>query len=300
MTSDAKIGLLLGLVFIFIIAFIINGLPNFTKHDNNELTTTMVSSGSRDLGIGKSQRDATRKVISQPVPQPKSQTPAMQTNPSDIHGIRYQAQLPTAVQTNRPGPLVTAEPAQTPAVSPVAALQTEPQAPVVLVEEPVSENRVITVQPEPKPRTKLPKYYTVQSGDSLASIAKKFYGPQEGNRRINIKRIFQVNRKQLHSIDDIYVGQKLVIPPLPHSADSSSDSSGLFEKVASIGQPKSDSNHSSSTRIYVVQEGDSLWKIAEKQLGNGNRFPEIAKLNANRLSDEDSLFVGMRLKLPAK
>ena len=28
MTSDAKIGLLLGLVFIFVIAFIINGLPN--------------------------------------------------------------------------------------------------------------------------------------------------------------------------------------------------------------------------------------------------------------------------------
>ena len=28
MTSDAKIGLLLGLVFIFVIAFVINGLPN--------------------------------------------------------------------------------------------------------------------------------------------------------------------------------------------------------------------------------------------------------------------------------
>ena len=39
MTSDAKIGLLLGLVFIFLIAFIINGLPSFNNNkDNNELT----------------------------------------------------------------------------------------------------------------------------------------------------------------------------------------------------------------------------------------------------------------------
>ena len=37
MTSDAKIGLLLGLVFIFIIAFVINGLPRFRNAtDSNE------------------------------------------------------------------------------------------------------------------------------------------------------------------------------------------------------------------------------------------------------------------------
>ena len=31
MTTDAKVGLLLGLVFIVIIAFLINGLPDFLK-----------------------------------------------------------------------------------------------------------------------------------------------------------------------------------------------------------------------------------------------------------------------------
>ena len=38
MTSDAKIGLLLGLVFIFVIAFIINGLPNFGNRSQAEAT----------------------------------------------------------------------------------------------------------------------------------------------------------------------------------------------------------------------------------------------------------------------
>ena len=51
MTSDAKIGLLLGLVFIFVIAFIINGLPGLhQKDDSNKLTTNMVGLESNPSG----------------------------------------------------------------------------------------------------------------------------------------------------------------------------------------------------------------------------------------------------------
>ena len=53
-------------------------------------------------------------------------------------------------------------------------------------------------------------------------------------------------------------------------------------------------------KIYVVKEGDSLWKIATKELGNGNRYPEIIKINSSVLKDEDNLIVGMRLKIPIK
>ena len=53
MTSDAKVGLLLGLIFIFIIAFVLNGMPRFRKAANNsELTTNMVNSQNDKLGIG--------------------------------------------------------------------------------------------------------------------------------------------------------------------------------------------------------------------------------------------------------
>jgi len=51
---------------------------------------------------------------------------------------------------------------------------------------------------------------------------------------------------------------------------------------------------------YIVREGDNLWRIAEKQLGDGSRYEEICKLNANILKDEDSLIVGMLLIVPAQ
>nr|MBC8217755.1 hypothetical protein [Planctomycetota bacterium] len=57
MTSDAKIGLLLGLIFIFVIAFIINGLPSFRNATNNsELTTNMFSSQHENWVIGTNER----------------------------------------------------------------------------------------------------------------------------------------------------------------------------------------------------------------------------------------------------
>lgn len=49
------------------------------------------------------------------------------------------------------------------------------------------------------------------------------------------------------------------------------------------------------SRTYTVKGGDSLWAIAQKQLGNGNRYPEIKSLN--NLSS-DTIHPGQVLKLP--
>ena len=49
------------------------------------------------------------------------------------------------------------------------------------------------------------------------------------------------------------------------------------------------------SKTYTVKSGDSLWAIAQKQLGNGNRYPEIKSLN--NLSS-DTIHPGQVLKLP--
>jgi nucleoid-associated protein YgaU len=54
---------------------------------------------------------------------------------------------------------------------------------------------------------------------------------------------------------------------------------------------------STSTVEYVVQKGDSLASIAQRNLGNSNRWGEIQSLN-NGIQPR-SLRVGMHLKLPA-
>jgi nucleoid-associated protein YgaU len=149
--------------------------------------------------------------------------------------------------------------------------------------------------------------YVVQEGDVLATIAKKVYGPVEGNRLVNVRRIFSANALVLNSPDEVYVGQKLVIPPLPEAKAGTDKpnptlSEKLFEKVEAVSprvlvelkEPQPEG------RWYVVQDGDNLWKIAAKQLGSGARCDEIAKMNTDILKNKDVLDIGMRLRLPAK
>ncbi len=60
-----------------------------------------------------------------------------------------------------------------------------------------------------------------------------------------------------------------------------------------------DANQNIPTKVYVIKDGDSLWKIAESQLGNGTRYKEILKLNP-KISSNSNLIVGSKLNLPAK
>ena len=49
---------------------------------------------------------------------------------------------------------------------------------------------------------------------------------------------------------------------------------------------------------YVVKDGDSLWQIAQKHLGDGNQYSRIAQLNSNLFKEDDMIYPGMRLRLP--
>jgi nucleoid-associated protein YgaU len=51
--------------------------------------------------------------------------------------------------------------------------------------------------------------------------------------------------------------------------------------------------------VYVVVKGDTLWGIAQKQLGKGSRYEEILALNP-QIQKNQPLTIGMTLKLPAR
>ena len=284
MTSDAKIGLLLGLVFIFIIAFIINGLPRFRSNtNNNELTTNMVSSPNDSMGIAAKERKAQAVFdLVERVPQERAdEVPVVSKNEGAVRFKMPFSQGPSAVKDDL--------------IVETANDRLKPPAPVSRTNGKTRVN---------KSKTALPKTYVVSKGDNLAIIAQKFYGPDAGNKKINIMRIFEANRKLLKSLDEIYVGQKLTIPPLIDKS-ASVFSGSLFDKVKSIGRKLTSSDKTKAPRAtrskqYVVREGDSLWRIAVEQLGNGTRYKELSEINADILGNEDYLAVGMSLRIPAR
>ena len=106
--------------------------------------------------------------------------------------------------------------------------------------------------------------YSVKRGDTLWKIAQRYLG--KGSR---YSEIIELNHL---TSDRIYPGMALKIP------GSSSETSPA-----------------PSYRTYTVKRGDSLWKIAQSQLGLGSRYPEIMELNG---LTGDSIYPGQILKLP--
>lgn len=58
-------------------------------------------------------------------------------------------------------------------------------------------------------------------------------------------------------------------------------------------------NKTTPSSITVVS-GDSLWKLAQKHLGDGSRYTEIYNLNKDSIKNPNLIYPGQVLKLPTK
>ena len=299
MTTDAKIGLLLGLVFIVIIAFVINGLPSL--HDSpssNDLTNNYVTQvGNEQMGLPGSQSvgaaGSETNAVSTPAAtvarnEALASSAGLQGSITQVNNVAavIETPLPTqeavvAVGTEKPieTTLAPSEATQTQ----IAAAQTTPET--TAANTTASEQKSMV--------------YVVKKDDNLGLIAQNHYGTQ-GPKKENVYKIAKANHLKSKQI---YVGQKLVIPS-PTALASSTPS--MFEKVQSVSKSltapiaaKETPAAEKGVRDYVVKSGDYPWKIAKKELGDGNRYKEIFKYNPT-INENSKLSIGMHLKLPQR
>jgi len=297
MTSDAKMGLLLGLVIVVVIAFLINGLPGlFNKSDDEPVKTSIVSYSANDAGLSDKAKEAVNAISM------LDEKPTLTFEPPQAEPI-YQEIRSSRREIRSPGKEIRFS-APLPVKSTVVLSDSLSEN----AAEPMVETAVEIPVEKPAKISQLPKTttYTVQEGDNLGVISKKVYGEELGNKLSSVKAIYQANTKILSAPDNIRVGQELTIPSLSAPAASVERTSAqpqVFKKVKSFADSNLDSLKKAlknSTQVYIVQEGDSLWQIAETQLGSGSRYDEIIEANRDIISDKESISVGLRLKIPAK
>lgn len=95
-----------------------------------------------------------------------------------------------------------------------------------------------------------------------------------------------------HGLVEYSIELLAVIPPPkvapPVQVQASGTGGGTQAKRSSTGQ--------GSGKEYTVKPGDTLWAIAQKYLGSGTKWREIAE--ANNIVDPRKLKVGQRLVIP--
>jgi nucleoid-associated protein YgaU len=62
--------------------------------------------------------------------------------------------------------------------------------------------------------------------------------------------------------------------------------------------PDTTPSKQTAERTHVVEEGESLWGIAQQYYGNGALFTRIEEANKGRLGKGDALYVGAKLVIP--
>jgi nucleoid-associated protein YgaU len=120
----------------------------------------------------------------------------------------------------------------------------------------------------------LPASYTVAQGDTLWTIAEKYY--QSGYNWVDIAKA-----NNLANADLVEAGQTLTIP----EATPIMPQGQIAAATTSLGNKE-----------YTVAHGDSLWSIAMAQYGDAYQWSAIAQ--ANNLTNPDLIHAGNVLVLP--
>lgn len=144
------------------------------------------------------------------------------------------------------------------------------------------------------------KLYTWQEGDSYRRIADHYYGDWSK---------FSVLRRSNEGRGDVQPGEQIFVPvfdsdpvvaSVPVQPASTPSGKKTTAHAPKKSAPKSVASAPKGTgnKTHVVKNGESLWKIARAELGDGNRWQEIYELNKDVLASEKSVHTGQTLRLP--
>lgn len=127
-------------------------------------------------------------------------------------------------------------------------------------------------------------FHHVQRGESLTSIARRYYG--DGSFAGDIARFNDIDNP-----DTIRVGHRLRIP-------GTQALSGIETTPRETAQQDSRPESKPVYTTYTVKRGDTLSEISQQLLGTARRWREIYEMNRDAIRDPDNLIAGTELKIP--
>jgi nucleoid-associated protein YgaU len=138
--------------------------------------------------------------------------------------------------------------------------------------------------------------YTVAQGDSLATVARKYYGSSAG-----WAVIYEANRDRMSSPHRMVVGTKLRIPDnggAAAPAEKAGAEPAAKAEAAPKAEAKAETPKAAGQRSYTVQPGDTLRSIARKFYGSSAKWQLILDANKTKVSGPQGLRVGTDLVIP--
>lgn len=154
------------------------------------------------------------------------------------------------------------------------------------------------------------KLYTWKEGDTWRSLAHTYYGDWQ---RLDVLKRHNEGRMNVQAGETVFIpvfaderGKAAEAARLAAAAGPSGTAGtaavAATADLESSGKPAATTAGGnaliSGKKLHVVTNGESLWKIAKTELGDGNRWKEIYDANRDVLDKPESIRKGMRLRIP--
>ena len=121
----------------------------------------------------------------------------------------------------------------------------------------------------------------IQSGDTLSELASKHLGSAA-----LWEDLLEANKDQLDGPQSLRVGMKLRLPGITSQAPAPAEANN-----PTASRPR-------NGKTYTVKPGDNLTEIAEKMLGDGDKWRMVYEANRDKLQSPDRVKVGQELHIP--
>jgi nucleoid-associated protein YgaU len=148
--------------------------------------------------------------------------------------------------------------------------------------------------PQPRlPEAPSIKTYTIKSGDTFAAIASREYKKRSLGEKLAAYNGIDPSRMKVGAIVKLPPVNELD-PSLPATRLASNERGGESggQDVPNPSQPV--------YRVYKVKNGDTLYGIAERELGGPGRLRELRSANNELLRGSDDLRPGMQIRIPER
>lgn len=139
-----------------------------------------------------------------------------------------------------------------------------------------------------------PKTYVAEAGDSVSRIAARAMG---GNTKANREALVKANPNLQGEGNLVLIGRTYVIPSPGATAQAVAGGTVKQAAPASPGFPAPPAA-APNTAWYTVRENDNLWRIAARELGDGNLWTQVRDLNRDVLNGGETVRANMRIRLP--
>jgi nucleoid-associated protein YgaU len=137
--------------------------------------------------------------------------------------------------------------------------------------------------------------------DFVANVGKKVFNRGEANAADKLKKHIEANNPGVSDLAVSLDGETAVISGTASDQAAYEKAVLMAGNVEGVGKVEAGALAGAgggSAEFVLVQEGDTLWAIAERAYGSGARYTEIFEANREVIEDPDLIFPGQKLRIP--